>query len=128
MTWLLLTNIAATIGAWITVSRTHNHIIEHLDRKARSLKGLVLMSAQDTVNTVVAQLRKARTEVLEARDSLTAKIVDLQGQLDNAGVADQVDLSELQAVAQDLDDIVPDVPEVPDVVPAEVVGEPAVEE
>lgn len=70
--------------------------------------GRSLMSTQATVDAVVAQLTKARTEIVSARDDLVAKIVDLQNQL-NAGVpADQVDLSGLTAVAQSLDDIVPD--------------------
>ena len=78
------------------------------------------MSAQETVNAVVAQLGKAKAELLE-------KIADLQLQLDDAKVADVVDLSELVAVAQALDDIVPDESEEPAEEPVEdpvVVEEP----
>lgn len=75
------------------------------------------MSAQETVNAVVAQLGKAKAELLE-------KIADLQLQLDDAKVADVVDLSELVAVAQALDDIVPDAEEPAD----EPVEDPAEDE
>ena len=82
--------------------------------------GRFLMTTQEAVDKVVSVLEKARTEILAARDALNAKIVDLQGQVDAAGVAEQVDLSDLTAVAQSLDDIVPDVPvETPDVPPAD---------
>ena len=74
------------------------------------------MSTQETVNAIAAQLRKAKDEIV-------AKIVDLNVQLEDAGVADVVDTSELVAVAQALDDIVPDAPEVVEDVPAEVPAE-----
>lgn len=80
----------------------------------------LMMTTQEAVDKVVSVLEKARTEILAARDALNAKIVDLQGQVDAAGVAEQVDLSDLTAVAQSLDDIVPDVPvETPDDVAAD---------
>jgi hypothetical protein len=82
--------------------------------------GRSLMSTQAQVDAVVAQLAKAKTEIV-------GKIADLQLALDDAGVADVVDVSELVAAAQALDDIVPDVPEVEDEVPAEVVGDEAEE-
>lgn len=64
-----------------------------------------MSSTQDAVNAVVAQLNKAKGEIV-------AKIADVQAQLDAANVpAEQVDLSELTAAAQALDDVVPDVPE-----------------
>jgi hypothetical protein len=74
------------------------------------------MSTQETVNAIAAQLRKAKDEIV-------AKIVDLNVQLEDAGVADVVDTSELVAVAQALDDIVPDAPDVVEDVPAEVPAE-----
>lgn len=70
--------------------------------------GRSLMSTQAAVDTVVAQLGKAKGEIVAARDELVAKIVDLQNQLDAGVPAEQVDLSGLKAVAQSLDDIVPD--------------------
>jgi seryl-tRNA synthetase len=74
-----------------------------------------IMSTQETINAVVAQLNKVRLEVTDARDALMAKIADLNVQIADAGVAEVVDTSELTAAAQALDDIVPDA--VPDVVP-----------
>ena len=51
-------------------------------------------------------------------------LADAQDQIDAAGVADEVDLSALNAAAQSLDDIVPDAVEVTDEVPpAEVTDE-----
>lgn len=59
------------------------------------------MATQDTINAVVAQLGKAKDEIL-------TQIADLNAQIANAGVAEQVDTSALTAAAQALDDIVPD--------------------
>ena len=73
-----------------------------------TLQGRSIMSTQAAVDSVVAQLGKARGEIVAARDELVAKIVDLQNQLDAGVPAEQVDLSGLKAVAQSLDDIVPD--------------------
>jgi hypothetical protein len=70
--------------------------------------GRSLMSTQAQVDAVVDQLVKARSEIVAAKDQLVAKIVDLQNQLDAGVPAEQVDLSGLKAVAQSLDDIVPD--------------------
>ena len=95
------------------------------------------MSAQDTVNAVVAQLRKVSVEVTSARDALTAKVDALQAQIDAGVPVEELDLTALKDVAQSLDDLNPDadavdvdvdVPvdeptEVPDEVPAEVVGD-----
>jgi hypothetical protein len=75
--------------------------------------GRSLMSTQAAVDSVVAQLGKAKGEIVAAKDELVAKIVDLQNQLDAGVPAEQVDLSGLKAVAQSLDDIVPDVAEEP---------------
>ena len=61
------------------------------------------MSAQDAVNVIVAQLDKAKTEIV-------GKVADLQAQIDNGVPAEQLDLSALVAAAQALDDIVPDAP------------------
>jgi hypothetical protein len=72
------------------------------------------MSVQDQINVLVEQLRKANAEIVarlaEAEANISSQLVD-------AGAQDAVDLSELTAIAQDLDDIVPDAvvvePEVP---------------
>ena len=63
--------------------------------------GKAIMSTQQAVDAVVAQLSKAKEEIL-------SKVADLNAQIEDAGVADVVDTSELTAVAQALDDIVPD--------------------
>jgi len=121
--WLALSAAGALALAGITaitagIGRAHHHIVEHIDRQIRHLEGFTMTAAQDAVNAVVGQLRKAQLEIV-------TKIAEVQDQLDSAGVAEEVDLSELTAAAQALDDIVPDVPEVPDTAPTEVQGEPA---
>jgi hypothetical protein len=111
------TFIALAIGFALilkSVRSEHNHIIEHFDRVTKRLEKVVIMSAQDSINAVVAQLGKAKAEIV-------AKIADVQAQLDAASVpAEQVDLSALTAAAQALDDVVADAPvEVPVEVPVE---------
>jgi len=114
MLWLLIANLLLT-----AVGLTH---VVDIDRQTRKRIG---MSTQETINAVVAQLGKAKGEII-------SKIADLQIQLDDANVADKVDITELVAAAQSLDDIVPDVVEAEPVeddedeveeVPAEVVVE-----
>lgn len=123
----MVTFIALAIGFALiikTVRSVHNHIIEHVDRLSKRLEKVVEMSVQDSVNAVVAQLGKAKSEIV-------AKIADVQAQLDAASVpVEQVDLSALTAAAQALDDIVPDVvePVVEPVVEEVVVEEPPVVE
>lgn len=63
--------------------------------------GKAIMSTQNAVDAVVEKLRKASVEI-------QTKISDLKVQLEDARVTDVVDTSELEAVAQALDDIVPD--------------------
>ena len=72
------------------------HTIDALDKLREKI-----VSTQDTVDAIVAQLAKARAEIL-------AKLTDVQAQLDAAGVAEQVDLGPLVDIAQALDDVVPD--------------------
>jgi len=91
-----------------------------------SFQGRSIMSTQAAVDAVVDQLAKAKGEIVAARDELVAKIVDLQNQLDAGVPAEQVDLSGLKAVAQALDDIVPDAV-VEDPVVEEPVEEPVVD-
>ena len=78
--------------------------------------GRNLMSTQAAIDAVVQQLAKAKGEIV-------SKIADLNVQIEDAGVKDVVDTSELVAAAQALDDIVPDVPEVEEELPAEVPAE-----
>lgn len=70
-----------------------------------SIIGRHLMSQQDQIDALVAQLGKARQEII-------GKISDLAIQLDDAGVADKVDLTGLVAAVQAIDNVVPD-PEPP---------------
>jgi hypothetical protein len=63
------------------------------------------MSVQDQINAIVAQLHKAKDEIVGKLEEATAGI---QAQLVDAGVAEEVDLSALAGIAQALDDLVPD--------------------
>ena len=100
--------LACTILLWIDHGMYNN-------------QGVILVSIQDAVNTVVAQLNKAHGEIM-------SKIADVEAQIEAAGAAGQVDLSALVAAAQALDDIVPDPVEVEVEVEDTVeVPEPAVE-
>lgn len=102
---LVAAGFVAAVGA-LVVRRAHDHIIEHLDRHSHHLGAVIVTASQDVVDAVVAQLGKAKGEIV-------ARIADVQSQLDAASVpAESVDLSALTAAAQSLDDIVPDVPEV----------------
>jgi hypothetical protein len=92
---------------------------------AVSTTGRHIMSTQAAIDTVVAQLTKARQEIVQARDELLAGIAEVQEQLDNTEAPEDVDLTALTAAAQSLDDIVPDAPEVGDDQPAEVEAPPA---
>lgn len=116
----------------VRVSRSENHLVEHLDTRVHHLERFVMSAAQDAVNAVAATVRKGTAEVL-------GRIGELQSQIDAGVPAEELDLSELTAAAQALDDIVPDAPaaavpaevpsevpsEVPVDAPAEVVGDPA---
>jgi hypothetical protein len=68
---------------------------------AISYIGRNIMSTQEAVDAVAAQLVKVKSEIV-------SKIADLNVQIEDAGVKDVVDTSELVAAAQALDDIVPD--------------------
>ena len=75
----------------------------------QSKQGRFMMSTQDAVDALTAQVDKIHQEVTAARDVLSAHLADVQAQLDAAGVpAEQVDLSALQSAVQALDDINPD--------------------
>ena len=74
------------------------HTIDALDKLRERI-----MSAQESIDAIAAQLAKAKDEII-------AKLTDVQGQIDAAGVADQVDLGPLTDIAQALDDVVPDSP------------------
>lgn len=120
--WQLAILVAVIGSYWAVLRRvnsTHDHLVEHFDRRTNQLEGKINLSTQDTVNAVVAQLGKAKGEIV-------VKLAEVQAQLDAAGVTPEaVDLSALVAAAEALDGIVPDVvAEVPVEVPAD---EPAVE-
>lgn len=106
---------AIVLGRRIGAAHTHN--VEHFDRQVNHLRKAIVMSAQDTVNAAVAQIRKGTQEVI-------GRIADLQDKIEAGTPSEDLDLSELTAAAQALDDIVADAPaDVPDEVPAEVVGD-----
>ena len=64
--------------------------------------GRLYMSTQESIDGIVAQLGKAKDELL-------TEIADVKAQLQAASVpAETVDLTALTAAAQALDDIVPD--------------------
>lgn len=84
-----------------------------------SVIGKAIMSTQEVVDALTAQVVKVRAEVISARDTLTAELDNVKAQLANAGVAEQVDLSGLTAAIQSVDDITPD--------PVPVVEEPVAE-
>ncbi len=91
-----------------------------IDHGIYNTQGVIELSIQEAVNTVVAQLNKAHGEIM-------SKIADVEAQIEAAGVAGQVDLSALVAAAQALDDIVPDAVEDPAEVDTVEVPEPVVE-
>ena len=117
--WIATAALVAA-GVWAILayaSRAHHHIVEHIDRQIRYLERVTMTNTQDAVNALTEKLGRVRTEIVE-------KLADAQDQIDAAGVADEGDLSALNAAAQALDDIVPDAPEVTDTEPpAEVVGD-----
>ena len=125
--WLPAT-VAVVLSAAVLaarVARLHSHNVEHFDRQVNHLERFIAMTAQDTVNAVVATLNKARQEIVGAKDSLEARIADLQEQIEAGIPAEELDLSELSAAAQALDDIVPDAVDAPVEVPVEVPVEDA---
>lgn len=99
------------------IGRAEAHIVEHIDRQINHLRKVIAVTAQDTVNAAVAQIKKGTAEVL-------LRLSELQGQVDAGVPAEELDLSALTEAAQALDDIVADAPaEVPEELPAEVVGD-----
>lgn len=105
--------VLSVVVLWRRVGAAQADTVRLFDRQFNRLRRVMLMSAQDTVNAVVAQIRRGTGEVLD-------KIADLQAQVD---AGEKVDLSELAAAAQALDDIVADGPvEVPVDAPVEVGG------
>lgn len=77
------------------------------------------MALADELAGIKATLDKARTEIV-------SKVNDLEIAVANAGTQTEevtVAVNDLKAVAQSLDDIVPDAPEVPAEVPAETPSE-----
>lgn len=97
---------------------------ENLHRAEKRIKEKIVSEVSESLETVVAQLKKAKTEVAAKIESQTQKISDLETALANANVTDPAVLqavSDLKAEAQSLDDIVPDEPV--EETPAPVEGE-----
>ena len=63
------------------------------------LKGTIMTAAQDAVDAITAKLDKAKDEILTEIETLKAQVAEGQ----------TPDLSRLEAAAQALDDVVPDV-------------------
>lgn len=118
--WLIAVAVvlAAALILAAHIGRLESHIVEHIDRQVNHLRKAIIVSAQDTVNAAVAQIRRGTQEVL-------GRIAELQEQVDAGTPVDDLDLSELTAAAQALDDIVADAPaDVPaDEPPADVPGD-----
>ena len=93
---ILLTVTVSAVAILHRLTSIHDHIIEHFER-------ITKMSAVETIAAVVAELDKARGEIV-------ARIADLQAQIAAGTPSEQLDLSALVAAAQALDDVVPDVP------------------
>jgi hypothetical protein len=99
---LVLTSLVIAVAAYLATT--------HLER-------VIMSSQQAAVDALVAQLRKSHQEII---GQLAAAHNSINSQLVTAGVEEQVDLSALTAIAQQLDDIVPD--EVVDVVDEGLLG------
>lgn len=108
--WVALLGIAVLLLSEFS-RRSQFSFAERIVRRVDRLERFVMSATQDAVNVIVGQLEKARGEIVD-------RIAEVQAQVDDAGVADQVDLTALTEVAQSLDDIVPDAVED---LPAEVV-------
>lgn len=74
------------------------HTVDAIDKLREHI-----MSAADTIAAVVAQLDKARLEIL-------ARISELQDQVAAGVPSEELDLTALTAAAEALDNIVPDAP------------------
>lgn len=117
--WLLAA--AALLSVFILAARIGSaeaHIVEHIDRQVNHLERFIMSTQQDAVNAVAAKIRKGTQEVL-------GRIADLQEQVDAGVPSEDLDLSELTAAAEALDDIVPDAPAPAEPVADEPVTEPA---
>lgn len=120
--WVALLGIAVLLLSEFS-RRSQFEFVERIVRRVDRLERFVMSATQDAVNAIVGQLEKARGEIVD-------RIAEVQAQVDDAGVADQVDLTALTEVAQSLDDIVPDAvedlpAEVVEDLPAEVEDAPA---
>lgn len=116
MEWLFaVAAVLAVAGLRGYAGHAHAHIVEHIDRQVRSLERTVMSTTQDAVNAVVAQLRRAKLEIVSELEAVQAQV--------DAG--EDVDLSALTEAAQALDDVVA-VDVAPEDLPV-VVEDPAVE-
>lgn len=66
--------------------------------------GKAIMSQQETVNALTAQVVKIGSEV----QNVKAELAKVQAQVDANGLAETVDLSGLTAAVQSVDDLNPD--------------------
>lgn len=92
--------LAVTALAAVTLALLATHTIDALDRIRETIVS-IQDTIQDTIDAIVAQLGKAKTEII-------ARIAELQVQIDSGVPAEQLDLGPLTEIAQALDDVVPD--------------------
>lgn len=97
---LIALTLATTLLAY-RINALHSHLVEHVDRQVAHLEGAVMASQQEVINALAEQVRRGTAEVCQ-------RIADLQGQIDAGVPAEDLDLSELSAAAQALDNVVPD--------------------
>ena len=104
---LILFFHAATLTALAAIAALIAFQSRYLNQELAEL-WKAIMSTQDVVDALVAQLAKVKDEVTKAKQQaalLTDEIASLRVQLDDAQAADAVDLSGLEAIAQELDDL-----------------------
>lgn len=101
----MVITLAAVIAAYALLAT-------HIVYMSTTIERHITMTGQAIIDQVTTQLGKVKEELLTT-------LADLNAQIAAAGVAEQIDTTALEAAAQALDDIVPDVPEVEADAPAD---------
>ena len=76
-----------------------------------STLGAAMSDQQQAIDALTTQVDHIYTEVTSAAAALTARLDDLQAQIDNGVPAEELDLTALAAGIQKLDDLTPDTTE-----------------
>ena len=87
-------------------------------------QGKAIMSQQAQIDALTTQVDNVYTEVTTAAAALTARLAELQTQIDNGVPTEELDLTALAAGIQKLDDITPDAVVPPSDVPVDAPAEP----